>query len=290
LEKKIYDRQVNKQGMANRVVDEQNVESNFTWRELHALLDDLHEIKEPPIREFSEEELSQYRDDLIKHICTKLNNSITRTPFEHESLLLDRKETKLTNFEKKDAEHQYKLAKQLKQAENSGNFQSNYTSIRSQLNSRQYLNQMNSSYYMGSPSVLPSQITPTPNNFYDMPPYSQPLPPYTRVPPQTTTNFTNFESVAEALVRTGNTVKKVVVPRDLNISISPSNNIIIRKGEEVMVIRTQKGLYLRTAEGNIISIKNSNTDGFDPNVSSGSLPSFIPISNNDSFGVSFTIF
>ena len=38
LEKKIYDRQVNKQGMADRIVDEMNPDAHLSTRDVHSLI------------------------------------------------------------------------------------------------------------------------------------------------------------------------------------------------------------------------------------------------------------
>ncbi|XP_054162344.1 helicase ARIP4-like [Oppia nitens] len=283
LEKKMYDRQVNKQGMANRVVDEQNIEANFTWREITELLADLNTIEEPPIEVFTVEQLSKFNDELIKRICRKHNYSITRLPFEHESLFLDRKEQKLNSLEKRMAFRQYDEAKRGKVTND-------------MLSSPYSLNHTTSNYppyglpFGGGGSVkfeptynsLPDQITPTPNPFYlngvnSYPNVSQPLPAY---PPQPRNiHFQNFDSIAENMVRSGNTVKKLRVPNDLNISVGLNNSVSIKRGEEVMVIQTPKGLYLRTNEGHIISIKNSQSNAF-----LSQMPSSMPQSSN-SFGV-----
>ena len=287
LEKKIYDRQVNKQGMANRVVDEQNVEANFTWKEIHSLLDDLHQIVEPPVEVYGDDKLSKFSDELIKKICIKLNNCITRLPFEHESLLLDRKEAKLSLAERKIALDHYKEAKRMGPGHRGLNIDYAHAmaAMRSHMSSRNLTYPYQMPYQMSSP--LPSQMTPnphySPNNMSQYPDVSQPLPPYPPPPRgHSSTQFINFESIAETLVRNGNTVKKVRMPNDLSINVGPNTSVTIKRGEEVMVIQTQKGLYLRTSDGNIISIKNNNPFGSQP------FNSFTPISklNKDSFGVS----
>ncbi|CAM6032012.1 unnamed protein product, partial [Sphagnum compactum] len=208
LEKKIYDRQVNKQGMANRVVDEQNVEANFTWREIHSLLDDLHEIKEPPIEVYGEQHLTKFSDQLIKNICMKFNQTIIRLPFEHESLLLDRKEQKLSSAEKRMAFGHYNEAKRMKGQHL--DYSAAYAAMRNHMNSQRTLSPSsysmpyNMPYPMASHSQLPSQMTPTPhyfpNDMSSYPDVSQPLPAF---PPQARglgpNQFMNFESIAETL-------------------------------------------------------------------------------------------
>ena len=272
--------------MANRVVDEQNVETQFTWREIHSLLDDLHHIKEPPIEVYSEQQLSKFTDDLVRRLCIKMNDTITRLPFEHESLLLDRKEQKLSSAEKRFAFCDYQARK--RGIGVNSEFSAAFNAMRTPMTSRNFSNPYNVNqnyipYPMPSPS-LPSEMTPTPH-YIEMsgyPDVSQPLPAFPPQPRAHQTNqFVNFESIAETLVRNGNSVKKVRIPNDLSICVGPNTTVTIRKGDEVMVIQTQKGLYLRTNNGNIIAIKNYGNFF-------GSQDTFTPISKmKDSFGVSF---
>ncbi|KAA8593426.1 hypothetical protein FQN60_009542, partial [Etheostoma spectabile] len=86
LEKKIYDRQVSKQGMSDRVVDDLNPVLNFTRKEVESL---LHFVEEEPDK-ISLESKGEFEQ-----------------PFHHESLLVDRKESKLTKAEKRAAKKSY---------------------------------------------------------------------------------------------------------------------------------------------------------------------------------------
>src|SRR5438067_1536061 len=110
----MYDRQVNKQGMANRVVDEQNIEANLTWDQITGLLADLNTIQEPLVEEFDDQQVDNFNDRIIERICRKHFDRITSLPFEHESLLLDRKEKKLNSKEKEMALKQYEDEKPAK--------------------------------------------------------------------------------------------------------------------------------------------------------------------------------
>uniref|UniRef100_A0A3Q1JEL4 RAD54 like 2 n=1 Tax=Anabas testudineus TaxID=64144 RepID=A0A3Q1JEL4_ANATE len=104
LEKKIYDRQVSKQGMSDRVVDDLNPVLNFTRKEVDSL---LHFVEE----EHEADKLSlQSRDEfegVIYQACQFYPHLITKQPFRHESLLVDRKESKLTKAEKRAAKKSY---------------------------------------------------------------------------------------------------------------------------------------------------------------------------------------
>ena len=106
LEKKIYDRQVSKQGMSHRVIDEVNVQS-MTSNEINKLVENLWSLYEPPVKQYSEQELEKFSDPIIKHLCTKFSSMMTDEPFEHESLFLDDKETELSARDKHLAQQEY---------------------------------------------------------------------------------------------------------------------------------------------------------------------------------------
>ena len=106
LEKKIYDRQINKQGMADRIVDEMNPDAHLSTRDVHSLIDDEEDIIDPGNMENI---VHNYSDSVMKTIVTRYKNMLTKPPFAHESLLVDRKDNKLSKAEKRLAEKAYKL-------------------------------------------------------------------------------------------------------------------------------------------------------------------------------------
>lgn len=109
LEKKIYDRQINKQGMADRVVDECNPDANLSMREVTSLCYD--DGVDPEIEDFSGE-VDQFTDLVAKKMLQLHSKSLTKMPFSHESLLVDRKEKQLTVAEKRLAKRGYEMEKQ----------------------------------------------------------------------------------------------------------------------------------------------------------------------------------
>lgn len=111
LEKRIYDRQINKQGMANRVVDELNHESRLTWEEITQLVLEFDGKSDPPVFEFDADSVKDISDPLVRKICLDHNQMITAKPFEHESLLLDHVDTKLTKAEMEAAQKNYESLK-----------------------------------------------------------------------------------------------------------------------------------------------------------------------------------
>lgn len=109
LEKKIYDRQINKQGMADRVVDECNPDAHLSMREVTSLCYDDGE--DPELKDFSSEK--EKYEDLVTHKILEFHSeTLTKEPFRHESLLVDRTEKKLSQAEKRLAQRGYEMEKQ----------------------------------------------------------------------------------------------------------------------------------------------------------------------------------
>ena len=108
LEKKIYDRQINKQGMSDRIVDELNPDAHLSSKEVHSLICDEEEDPDPVDMQ---PDLENHSDPVMQGILGRHAGKLTRPPFTHESLLVDRKDNKLSRAEKKLAERAYKLEK-----------------------------------------------------------------------------------------------------------------------------------------------------------------------------------
>jgi hypothetical protein len=104
MEKKIYDRQISKQTMSDRVIDEIQAENHFTRTEVEKL---IHYVKE----DMPSADLTQIAQKLPDHVlirsCMKNAKFITKEPFTHESLLIDKKEYKLSEREKQLAIREY---------------------------------------------------------------------------------------------------------------------------------------------------------------------------------------
>uniref|UniRef100_A0A8C6VI59 RAD54 like 2 n=1 Tax=Naja naja TaxID=35670 RepID=A0A8C6VI59_NAJNA len=75
LEKKIYDRQISKQGMSDRVVDDLNPVLNFTRREVENLLHFVEEESEPPQLPFNP---SKIKESVLQLACLKYPHLITK--------------------------------------------------------------------------------------------------------------------------------------------------------------------------------------------------------------------
>ncbi|XP_014283942.1 uncharacterized protein [Halyomorpha halys] len=110
LEKKIYDRQINKQGMSDRVVDECNPDAHLSIKEVTSLCWDDKTDDDGP-KDFSSLQDS-YIDVVLQKVIQKHSSLLSKEPFQHESLLVDRKEKKLSQAEKRLAKRSYELEKQ----------------------------------------------------------------------------------------------------------------------------------------------------------------------------------
>jgi RAD54-like protein 2 len=75
LEKKIYDRQINKQGMADRVVDECNPDAHLSIKEVTNLCWDNEQDTEP--RDFSTEK-DKYIDVVMQKLLQKFGTRLSK--------------------------------------------------------------------------------------------------------------------------------------------------------------------------------------------------------------------
>lgn len=110
MEKKIYDRQISKQGMANRIVDELNPEANFSKQEIMKLICEK-ESSSPQADLVAA--AGQFNDPVLARLCLNCSHWISKVPFKHESLLADKKEKKLTKAEKREAKRGYEMEKRI---------------------------------------------------------------------------------------------------------------------------------------------------------------------------------
>lgn len=109
LEKKIYDRQINKQGMSDRVVDECNPDAHLTMKDVTTLCwDDDRETEEKDWSYCKD----KYIDVVLQKVLAKHGKSFNKEPFQHESLLIDRKDKQLSSLEKRMAKRGYEREKQ----------------------------------------------------------------------------------------------------------------------------------------------------------------------------------
>ncbi|XP_031636491.1 uncharacterized protein LOC116349266 isoform X4 [Contarinia nasturtii] len=230
LEKKIYDRQVNKQGMSDRVIDECNPDARLSMKEVTNLCYD--DEKETDVCDFSGSK-EKYCDIVMKKVIELFSTRMTKEPFQHESLLIDRKEKKLSMAEKRLAQRGYELEKQ---AASKPSY-TIYNANRQQIGTYRATRPDGVVVTRPVASVRPIQADTNRN------PTARP----TRWIP------------AEVWQRQGMTAQVLTLPGDVVIPTSSADkqNIILKEGQKVMVLKSPKGIYMQLESGKIIAIRTA---------------------------------
>uniref|UniRef100_A0A8D3BHA4 Helicase ARIP4-like n=1 Tax=Scophthalmus maximus TaxID=52904 RepID=A0A8D3BHA4_SCOMX len=242
LEKKIYDRQVSKQGMSDRVVDDLNPMLNFTRKEVESL---LHFVEEEHDAERISLGSAGEFESVIYQACQIYPHLITKKPFHHESLLVDRKESKLTKAEKRAAKKSYEDEKRASVPYSRPSYAPYYPT------SDQTLTNI-PARAMARPddkpvaSVRPIQSTPIP-----------------MMPRQVGMGLAGSSSAGSLpvnfLQKAGVHVQRIVTTSDIVIPGANSTTDVqarISAGESIHVIRGSKGTYIRTNDGRIFAIRS----------------------------------
>uniref|UniRef100_A0A3Q0ST17 RAD54 like 2 n=1 Tax=Amphilophus citrinellus TaxID=61819 RepID=A0A3Q0ST17_AMPCI len=248
LEKKIYDRQVSKQGMSDRVVDDLNPVLNFTRKEVESLLHFVEE--EPEAEKILLESLGEY-ETVISQACQLYPHLITKPPFHHESLLVDRKESKLTKAEKRAAKKSYEDEKRASVPYSRPSYAPYYPTSDYTLTNIPAFNQrgwrpMTRPDDKPVASVRPIQSTPIP-----------------MMPRQVGMGMVGSSSPGSLpvnfLQKAGVYVQRIVTTTDIVIPGANSSTDVqarISAGESIHVIRGSKGTYIRTNDGRIFAIRS----------------------------------
>uniref|UniRef100_A0A665TIP7 RAD54 like 2 n=1 Tax=Echeneis naucrates TaxID=173247 RepID=A0A665TIP7_ECHNA len=242
LEKKIYDRQVSKQGMSDRVVDDLNPVLNFTRKEVESL---LHFVEEEHDADKASLGCREDFESVIYQACQFYPHLITKQPFHHESLLVDRKESKLTKAEKRAAKKSYEDEKRASVPYSRPSYAPYYPA------SDQFMLHI-SRRPMARPdekpvaSVRPIQSTPIP-----------------MMPRQVGMGMAGSSSAGSLpvnfLQKAGVYVQRIVTTTDIVIPGANSTTDVqarISAGESIHVIRGSKGTYIRTNDGRIFAIRS----------------------------------
>uniref|UniRef100_A0A3Q1G1A9 Helicase ARIP4-like n=1 Tax=Acanthochromis polyacanthus TaxID=80966 RepID=A0A3Q1G1A9_9TELE len=248
LEKKIYDRQVSKQGMSDRVVDDLNPVLNFTRKEVESL---LHFVEEEPEAEKISLESRGKFEEVIFQACQLYPNFISKQPFQHESLLVDRKESKLTKAEKRAAKKSYEDEKRASVPYSRPSYATYYPASDHALANIPAFNQrawrpMTRPDDKPVASVRPIQSTPIP-----------------MMPRQVGMGMAGSSSAGSLpvnfLQKAGVYVQRIVTTTDIVIPGANSTTDVqarISAGESIHVIRGSKGTYIRTNDGRIFAIRS----------------------------------
>ncbi|XP_037947638.1 helicase ARIP4 [Teleopsis dalmanni] len=235
LEKKIYDRQIKKQGMSDRVVDECNPDAHLSTKDVTNLCYDYEdEDKEKEKTDsITKEEVEPLLDDIMQEVVDNFSHHLSKVPFYHDSLLIDRKEKKLSNAEKRQAHRGYEMEKKASTKQNI-NFGSNI----------KYHIGTHNGAIISRPvaSIRPMQAAKST--------------PVRKAPGIRTTRWIP----AEVWQRQGMTAQEMTLPLDVVIPTNSSDkaNIILKAGQRVMVLKSVKGIYMQLESGKIIAIRTSN--------------------------------
>ncbi|PIO66302.1 protein, SNF2 family, partial [Teladorsagia circumcincta] len=101
MEKAIFNRQISKHGLQQRVVDEAQVDANITQKELETLL--MYDESLDVIHKKWDTSQWDFGDEVLESVVKNRSEMLAEEPFLHESLMLEREEG-LSEEEKKEAE------------------------------------------------------------------------------------------------------------------------------------------------------------------------------------------
>ena len=107
MEKKIHDRQIGKQGTADRVVDELNPDAHLSLKDATRLVCDDEE--DPPPKDFSLDVIENVSltDPILGCVLERWEKRFTKDPTQHDMLQLERIELTFSKAEKENAELRY---------------------------------------------------------------------------------------------------------------------------------------------------------------------------------------
>ncbi|XP_030139355.4 helicase ARIP4 isoform X1 [Taeniopygia guttata] len=253
LEKKIYDRQISKQGMSDRVVDDLNPVLNFTRREVENLLHFVGEESDPAQLSLNP---SKMKESVLQLACLKYPHLITKEPFQHESLLIDRKEHKLTKAEKKAAKKSYEEEKRASVPYTRPSYAQYYPASDQSLTSIPAFSQRNWRPALKGEDKPVASVRPV---------QSTPIPMMPRHVPMGGAGSTSSSNPAvnfpiNYLQRAGVFVQKIVTTTDIVIPGTNTSTDVqarISAGESIHIIRGTKGTYIRTSDGRIFAIRTT---------------------------------
>ncbi|XP_034183162.2 uncharacterized protein LOC117605678 isoform X1 [Osmia lignaria lignaria] len=239
LERKIYDRQISKQGMADRVVDQCNPDAHLSLKEATTLSWDWEEDSQ--VQDFSQSKDS-YTDEVMHRVLERHSSLLTKQPFHHESLLVDRKDKKLSQAEKRLARRGYELEKMAANCSRpSYNYVPGNTATRAGgLQIRAIRGGDSSTTSKPVASVRPMQQRGAEGLGSRGVTGSRWIP-------------------AEVWQRQGMSAQEMTLPLDVVIPTnSPDKgSIVLKAGQRVMVLKSPKGIYMQLESGKIIAIRTA---------------------------------
>ncbi|CAI2350626.1 unnamed protein product [Caenorhabditis sp. 36 PRJEB53466] len=174
MERSIFNRQISKHGLQQRVVDDAQVDANISQKELETLLmyDEALDVN----HEKWDTKEWEFGDAVLETITNKMSQMLAAKPFLHESLIMESEKT-LSEEEKREAQILFEREKQRENNDPLGGLNMLYNNAMLPMNmqpstSYNQLNQWNSSpmhvqmhqnYQTPPPPPYPPHIPPPPN-------------------------------------------------------------------------------------------------------------------------------
>ncbi|XP_039295723.1 LOW QUALITY PROTEIN: uncharacterized protein LOC111049654 [Nilaparvata lugens] len=242
LEKKIYDRQINKQGMSDRVVDECNPDAHLSIKEVTNLCWDSEETEQAPMPDVATLK-DKYIDVVMQRVLDRHGQTLSKEPFQHESLLVDRKDKKLSQAEKRLAKRSYELEKQ------------------ASINSRPVYG------YSGAGNQQGLQIRAIRGEGGGV--VNKPMASVRPMQSESAPRWCGAGGAggdrprswipAEVWQKQGMSAQEMTLPLDVVIPTnSPDrSSIVLKAGQKVMVLKSPKGIYMQLENGKIIAIRTA---------------------------------
>ncbi|XP_075993507.1 helicase ARIP4-like [Genypterus blacodes] len=253
LEKKIYDRQISKQSMSDRVVDDLNPVLNFTRREVESL---LHFVEEEPAPSQVQLQPRGSMEAVLRETLHLYPHLITKEAFPHESLLLDRREMKLSRAEKKAAKKGYEAEKRASVPYTRPSYAHYYPASDQSLTNIPAFSQRNWRPPPRTEDKPVASVRPVPSTLVPKMPRETST---GSAPDNDSSGLGSFP--VSCLQKAGVFVQKIVTTTDIVIpgTNNPSDvQARISTGESIHIIRGTKGTYIRTSDGRIFAIRAAN--------------------------------
>ncbi|KAM4737933.1 helicase ARIP4-like isoform 2-T2 [Anableps anableps] len=255
LEKKIYDRQISKQGMSDRVVDDLNPVLNFTRREVESL---LHFVEEEPDPSQIRLLPGEIKESVLQRALHLYSHLITKQPFPHESLLIDRRELKLSSAEKKAAKKGYEEEKRASVPYTRPSYAHYYPASDQSLTNIPAFSQRNWRPPTRTEEKPVASVRPVQSASAPMMPRHVAA---GSAPDRGSSSSSLGGFPVNCLQKAGVFVQKIVTTTDIVIPGTNSSTDVqarINAGESIHVIRGTKGTYIRTSDGRIFAIRAAN--------------------------------
>jgi len=245
MERSIFNRQIGKSGLQQRVVDDHHIDANVTQRELETLLiyDEALDVRSDDW-DTSEWEID---DEILAEIAAKLSRMFAQVPFLHESLMLEREDA-MSEQEKLEARLLYERERQ--QFGRTAAIDETILSGSSAGMGR--LGLPNERLWAG-PQLLP----------FNLPGYNR---------PSMGNSFFAADALNSSNLRSEQQMpQRIIIDRELSLPDCRTRAFVqLRPGMEVWPVKIDGGAFLRLSDGQLLDAKNSIFDRTVPDYFGGS--------------------